>query len=132
MVIKLVSLAAAGLLIGAAAHAQPARPSGTTRIDLQKHDLSLPGREVFQARVDFAPGASFPRHRHPGEEVIYVIEGAIQYDLDGKPPVIVKAGEVLFVPAGAVHAAKNAGTTPAAELGTYIVEKGKPLTEFVK
>ena len=51
------------------------RPAGTTRTDLQRHDLSIAGHEVFQARVDFAPGASFPRHTHPGEEIIYVLDG---------------------------------------------------------
>lgn len=108
------------------------RPVGTTRTDLQRHDLSVTGREMWQLRSDFAPGASFPRHRHPGEEIIYVLEGSIEYDVEGKPPVILKAGDVLFVPYGVVHAAKNVGSTPAAELGTYVVEKGKPLTEIVK
>jgi quercetin dioxygenase-like cupin family protein len=41
--------------------------------------------------------------------------------------VIVKAGEVLFIPHGTPHAVKNVGTGKAAELATYIVEKGKPL-----
>ena len=108
------------------------RPAGTQRTDLQRHDLSISGREVLQARVDFAPGATFPRHKHPGEEIIYVLEGAIEYDVDGKPPQTLKTGEVLFVPFGVVHAARNVGSVPAAELGTYIVEKGKPLTEIVK
>jgi len=56
----------------------------------------------------------------------------IEYELDGKPPVTLQAGDVLFVPDGAVHAAKNVGSDEAAELGTYIVEKGKPLTEIIK
>ena len=131
---RLGALAAATLLIAGTTSTLGAqtRPAGTTRTDLQRHDLSIPGREVVQARVDFAPGASFPRHKHPGEEIIYVIEGTIEYDLDGKPPQILKAGDVLFVPNGVVHAAKNAGKTEAAELGTYVVEKGKPLTEIVK
>lgn len=110
--------------------AQP-RPAGTTRTDLQRHDLSVEGREVFQARVDFAPGASFPRHRHPGEEIIYVLAGTLEYEVDGKP-VTLKSGDVLFVPARTVHAARNVGDGPAAELATYVLEKGKPLTEFVK
>ena len=38
-----------------------------------------------------------------------------------------KAGDVLFVPAGAAHSAKNVGNVTASELATYIVEKGKPL-----
>ena len=120
------------IAVGASAlGAQPARPPGTARTDLQRHDLSIPGREIVQLRVDFAPGASFPRHTHPGEEIIYVIVGSLEYEVAGKP-VTVNAGGVLFVPAGTVHAARNVGTVPAAELGTYIVEKDKPLTEIVK
>jgi len=127
------ALAALMLVVGSGEPlpAQP-RPAGTTRTDLQRHDLSIPGREVWQLRVEFAPGASFPRHRHPGEEIIYVLEGTIEYDVDGKPPLTLKTGDVLFVPHGVVHAAKNVGTTPASELGTYVVEKGKPLTEIMK
>lgn len=126
-------IAAALMLVGSGSPlpAQP-RPAGTTRTDLQRHDLSIRGREVFQARVDFAPGASFPRHKHPGEEIIYVLEGALEYDVDGRAPIVLKAGDVLFVPYGVVHAAKNVGTTHAAELATYVVEKGKPLVELVK
>lgn len=109
----------------------PPRPAGTTRTDLQRHDLSVKGWETLQARVDFAPGASFPAHKHPGEEIIYVIQGKIEYQVEGKP-ITVKAGEVLFVPNGASHSARNVGDGPAAELATYVIEKGKPLTEFVK
>jgi len=46
--------------------------------------------------------------------------------------VTLKAGEVLFVPAGTIHAAKNVGSGNAAELATYIVEKGKPLVALAK
>src|SRR5690349_14434348 len=114
---------------GAPLPAQP-RPAGTTRTDLQRHDLEIAGREAFQARVDFAPGASFPRHTHPGAEIIYVLAGTREYEVAGKP-VTWKGGDVLFVPAGTVHAARNIGTMPAAELATYVIEKGKPLTTIV-
>jgi quercetin dioxygenase-like cupin family protein len=67
------------------------------------------------------------RHSHPGEELVYVTEGALEYQLDGRPPLTVKAGEVLFIPHGTPHAVKNIGSVKAAELATYIVEKGKPL-----
>jgi quercetin dioxygenase-like cupin family protein len=115
---------------GSALPAQP-RPTGTARTDLQRHDLGVAGHEVLQARVDFAPGASFPSHKHPGEEIIYVLAGTIEYVVDGKP-VVVKAGDVLFVPDGVFHAARNVGSEPAAELATYILRKGEPLTEFAK
>jgi quercetin dioxygenase-like cupin family protein len=89
-------------------------------------------REVIQVRVDFDPGAAFGKHTHPGEEIIYVIEGTLEYEVEGKPPVKLKAGDVLFIPAGTVHAAKNVGSSNGAELATYIVEKGKPLLTLVK
>lgn len=127
-----IAMVAATLIAGSGSPlpAQP-RPSGTTRTDLQRYDLSIPGREVLQALVSFAPGASFPRHKHPGEEIIYVTHGTLEYEVAGKW-VTVKAGEVLFVPDGVVHAARNTGKEPAAELATYVLEKGKPLTIFVK
>lgn len=102
-------------------------PEGVTRTDLQRHDLSIPGRETVQARIDIAPGVTAPWHRHPGEEVIYVVEGTLEYQLEGHAPVTVKAGEVLFVPAGVAHKARNPESVNGAELATYIVEKGKPL-----
>jgi quercetin dioxygenase-like cupin family protein len=125
-------LAAAVLIVGsglALSVAQSQQP-GVTRTDLLRHDLDVPGREVIQVRVDFAPGVAFPPHSHPGEEIAYVIEGLLEYRLDGRPPVTLKAGEVLFIPAGTIHSAKNVGGGNAAELATYLVEKGKPLVAF--
>lgn len=121
------TLAAATLLLtGVSASAMQARP-GVTRTDLQRHDLSIAGREALQARIDIAPGVTAPWHRHPGEEVIYVVEGTLEYQLEGQSPVTLNVGDVLFVPAGTAHKARNPGTTNGAELATYIVEKGKPL-----
>src|SRR5258706_8053482 len=103
-----------------------AQALGTKRTDLQRHDLSVVGREVVQARVDVDPGYTSPRHKHPGEEIIYVLEGTLEYQIEGQPVVTVKTGDVLFVPAGAIHSVRNIGTGNGAELATYIVEKDKP------
>ena len=112
--------------------AAAAQAPATTRTDLQRHDLSISGREVIQTLVGFPPGAFGPPHKHPGEEIIYVTEGSIEYQVEGKPPVTLKAGDVLFIPHGVVHSGRNVGSGHAAELATYIVEKGKPLIELVK
>ena len=104
-----------------------AQEPGITRTDLQRHDLVVPGREAVQARVDLASGIAAPKHTHPGEEIIYVLEGVLEYRIEDQPPLTLKAGEVLFIPAGAIHSVKNIGSGNAAELGTYVVEKGKPL-----
>ena len=109
-----------------------AQQQGVKRTDLQKHDLSVPGREVVQVRVDFGPGVVAPRHRHPGEEIVYAIEGVMEYRVEGMAPVTLKAGEVLFIPFGAAHSVKNVGSGNAAELATYFVEKGKPLISLAE
>ncbi|TPQ27800.1 cupin domain-containing protein [Bradyrhizobium guangdongense] len=128
------TIAIAALIAGSALTPQLAfaQPSGVTRTDLQRHDLSVPGREAIQVRVALEPGVAFPNHSHPGEEIIYVLEGALEYTVAGKPPVTLKAGDVLFIPAGTVHAARNPGSVTASELATYFVDKSKPLLTLAK
>ena len=127
-------MAIALLIIGSALalHAVQVPQPGIKRTDALRHDLGVPGREVIQVRVDFAPGAAFGRHSHPGVEIAYVLEGSLEYQFDGKPPVTLKAGDALFIPAGTIHSAKNVGSGNGAELATYIVEKGKPLVVLAK
>jgi quercetin dioxygenase-like cupin family protein len=128
-------IAVAVLLVGSALAlhmAQAQQLGGAKRTDLQRHDLSVPGREVIQVLVGFAPGVVAPRHSHPGEEIVYVVEGILEYQLDGKPPATLKVGDVLFIPAGTIHSVKNVGSGNAAELATYIVEKGKALVTLAK
>jgi quercetin dioxygenase-like cupin family protein len=127
----IVALLALGAGISLAPREAMAQEAGITRTDLQRYDLSIPGREVIQVRVDFASGAAFGRHSHPGEEIVFVIEGLLEYQVEGQPPVTLRAGEVLFIPAGAIHSARNVGSDNGAELATYIVEKGKPLLTMV-
>lgn len=132
--ITVEALVVAPLIVGTGAtlHLARAQQPGVKRTELQRHDLSVRGREVLQVRVELDPGVTFPRHRHPGEEVIYVLEGSWEYQVEGKPPLTLEAGDVLFIPAGTIHAAKNVGGGKGAELATYIVEKGKPLVVLVQ
>ena len=128
------SLAVAAVIVGGgfALPAPPTQQTGIKRTDLQRHDLGNTGREVIQVRVELAPGVAFGKHTHPGEEVIYMLEGSLEYEVEGRPPITLEAGDVLFIPARAVHAARNPGKTNGAELATYLVEKGKPLLTLVK
>lgn len=100
---------------------------GLSRTDLVKQDLGAADREVVQARVDFEPGVTSPRHAHPGVEVAYVISGTFEYQLEGRAPVTLKAGDSLFIPEGVAHVAKNVGKDKASELATYILKKGEPV-----
>ena len=128
---RIMTLAVLFVGIGLALHVARAQQQGIKRTDLQRHDLSVAGREAVQTIVELAPGTTAPRHTHPGEEIIYVLEGTWEYAVEGKPPVTLKAGDVLFIPAGTIHSARNVGPGRAAELATYIVEKGKPLIAVV-
>lgn len=109
-----------------------AQQAGFTRVMLQDQDLSIAGKHMVQARAEFQPGVASGRHTHPGEEAAYVLEGQVEVTIEGKPTVVAKAGESFFIPAGAVHEGKNTGSTVAKILGTYIVDKGKPLSSPAK
>jgi quercetin dioxygenase-like cupin family protein len=100
---------------------------GLWRTNLQHYDLSVPEREMIQVRVDIEPDSPPIRHFHPGEEIIYVLEGSLEYQIDGQPTKVYNAGQALTVPAGVIHAVRNIGSHNATELATYVVEKGKPL-----
>jgi quercetin dioxygenase-like cupin family protein len=122
------AVAVAILSVGIGLAQQP----GFTRTELQRSDLSVPGREVVTVKIDFAPGGGVGRHTHFGEEVTYVIDGTVVLEIDGKEPRVMRAGEVAVIPAGVVHAAHVPEGAPAHALANYIVEKGKPLATPVK
>jgi len=103
---------------------------GLSRTDLIRQDLGAADREVIQARINFEPGATAPRHAHPGVEVAYVISGTLEYQLEGRPAVTLKAGDSLFIPAGVAHVAKNVGSDKGVELATYVVNKGQALLQL--
>ncbi|QQX88177.1 cupin domain-containing protein [Cupriavidus necator] len=127
---KMTRILAVSLLIAVNGLLLPtaqAQTPGVHRTDLVQRELSVPGREGVQVRVDFDPGAFAPKHSHPGEEIAYVLQGTLEYQLDDKPPVTLKAGDSLFIPAGSAHSARNVGSGKASELATYIVRKGVPL-----
>jgi quercetin dioxygenase-like cupin family protein len=135
LVVSMTVALTGALLMATSSSAAPVQKQmaqGIKRTDLQREDLSASGREVVQVRVDFAPGAIAPEHSHPGEEIVYAIEGEMEYRVAGRAPITLTAGDVLFIPAGAIHGVTNVGHGNAAELATYIVEKGKPLVVYAK
>ena len=126
---KLLAAAAAVSALGMGAlYAQQA---GFQRVAIQDKDLSIEGRHAVVARAEFADGGIAAPHTHPGEEIGYVLEGTLQLEIAGQPPVLVKAGQGFFVPANTVHGGRTVGG-PAKVLATYIVEKGKPVASPAK
>jgi len=126
------SVCAMALLAAAipALQAATAASTGFDRTDLLLHDMPEIGRQVLQTRFDIGPGAASPEHRHPGVEIAHVLQGTLEYRLEGQAPVTLKAGDSLFIPAGIFHIARNVGSGTASELATYILEPGKPTLEL--
>ena len=97
------------------------------RKPLQKSEF--PG-DLFASHmmlVTVAPGGVVARHTHPGIEMGYVQEGEATLVIEGQPEILLKSGNSYSIPAGAIHTAKNTGTVPVKIIGTFVVEKAKPL-----
>jgi quercetin dioxygenase-like cupin family protein len=100
----------------------------TNRIELKRGDLTGTNMEIIIAVLEVPPGSSIEQHTHPGEEAVYVLDGATLQFPDGKelsrPPG--QAGiNVRDVP----HAGyKVVGDKPLRLLTVHIVDKGKPMT----
>ena len=128
--VGLAALTTATLFTTSLRSAEP--QPGFSRKVLQDQELSVPGRHAVVALIEVAPGASAARHTHPGEELGYVVEGTFVITIEGKAPQTLKAGDSFFIPAGAVHSAKNAGSTAAKVISSYFLEKGQPLATPAK
>jgi quercetin dioxygenase-like cupin family protein len=128
----IASIIATVVLVGFAIPGTALAQVGNNRVELQRHDLSAAGREVVQVVVTIGVGQSAAKHKHPGEEIIYVLQGTLEYYIEGKNSVTVKAGLVLFIPAETFHSVRNIGGEDGKELATYVVEKGKPLITLAK
>src|ERR1043166_1323458 len=124
---KTVAAILVGLCLCAAAVNVGAQQPGFKRTVLQQSKLSVPGRDAVLAVVDFQPGATVGRHTHPGEEIGYVLEGPLVFDIEGKPAARLNAGQTFFIPAGTIHNATNRTSSPAKVLANYVVDPAKPL-----
>jgi quercetin dioxygenase-like cupin family protein len=121
------AVVAAGVLT--AVHAQA--PGAPTRTVLQKHDLLAQGEEGVQVLVEMPVGSREGRHTHPAEVFVYVLEGTLKLDKEGKPSASYKAGETFFVERGIVHEGMNGGNTPVKAVAVFVTDKGKPMTTQV-
>ena len=88
------------------------------------------GAGVSLLLVDAAPGEAEAWHTHPGEEVVAVQDGEATFFLGDLQRRIVRAGEVVRIPAGIPHRYTNTGTRPfravAAHGGAEIVTRPSP------
>jgi quercetin dioxygenase-like cupin family protein len=96
--------------------------------------LDFPSRDgltVQAIRVDYEPGG-FTRgtHRHPAGAYVYVLEGSVLFAVDGREPVVLKAGESFYEPPGALHSvSRNASDdVPASLIAFFVLGEGESAT----
>src|SRR5262245_64404266 len=95
---------------------------------LLTQDLPIPGYQTVMAAVEIPVGGREGRHTHPGAVVVYIQEGILTFDYEGKPTTTYKAGESFFIEADKIHEGINKGGSTVKAIATFVVEKGKPLT----
>src|SRR5262245_22007939 len=83
-------------LAGIAVECTRAQQQPIKRTDLLKTDLDeMKGSEMNVWVADLAPGAATGKHSHPTPRFVYVLEGAVVLELDGKPPQTFKTGQAF-------------------------------------
>ena len=108
------------------AQSAPAATPGVKRKILSQIDGPTPGYVTVAVELEIEAGAVVARHTHPGIESTVFTAGAGELLIDGQPAKAFKAGDAIQVPAGTIHSVKN-GSGVTKGIGTYVVEKGKPL-----
>ena len=69
------------------------------------------GAQQTLVRYRYEPGAVFPVHQHPEEQITVVLSGRIVFDV-GSDRVEVGPGQVVVIPGGVPHGAAVAGDEP--------------------
>src|SRR5882762_8472533 len=93
--------------------AGPAQPPNATWTELQRGDLSVPGREGVTMTIVIPPGGQSARHSHPGEDFGYLLAGTVVLEFDDGERKTLAAGDAYLIQRGRVHHARNSGRTPA-------------------
>ena len=103
------------------------------RTEQKRGDLAgAPGMEVITSMIEFKLGESLDLHTHHGIEVAYVIQGT-KVQSPGKEPIELATASNLLVPRDLRHGGfKVVGDTSLKLFTVHIVDKGKPIYEFVK
>ncbi len=128
VVLVVAAFSSLALLLATPAAQQPT----VTRKILLKEDSAIPGYEEDLVTVEIPAGGREGRHTHPGSVMIYVQEGTLTFDYEGKPTATYKPGDALYVESGKIHEGINNGKTPVKVLASFFLKKGMPMTSQVQ
>ena len=122
----LAAAAAMAMAGGASAQAPAVARSVAERMD-------IPGnQEAVLGGASFPSGSDTGLHVHHGLELLTVTEGSLEVAIQGRPTATMKPGDQMIIPRETPHSAKNVGAAPAKAVITWVVDKGKPMSDPVK
>jgi len=128
---KMAAVCAAAVVIGTGIQVLSAQQAPKIT-PVMKQDLEIPGKEALMSFVEFPPGSAEVNHTHPAELFVFVREGEVLLESEGKPTTPYKAGDVFYVGFGKMHRVMNNSNATARTVAWFVAEKGKPLTTPVK
>lgn len=128
----LLALLSVGTLI-AAVHAAPMRTDLPQRQELERAGLKTsPDMEVITSISELKKGETVPPHYHHGIETGYVLQGTM-VRFPGKAPTLMRTGSAFMNLRDLPHGGFTVvGDQPLRLLTVHVVDKGKPLYEWVK
>ena len=115
--------------VGEVVQAEEPKKEATTVKQLLAQDLAgMPGKEAVMLAVEYPPGGASLPDRNDADVFVYVLEGSIVTQVDGKAPVTLRAGETFHEsPTDFRRTSANASSThPAKFLMFMVKDKGKP------
>lgn len=65
----------------------------------------ISGQQLMLARIVLRKGCIVPEHSHPNEQIAFILEGALRFNLPGESQTV-RAGEILVIPANVPHSAE--------------------------
>lgn len=118
-----------GVLSGGILNAQDPLTSGTI---LQRTELSgAAGWEAILVLREVPAGAESGRHTQSGNEIVYIMDGSVVLEVEGRAAETVNAGEAFTTSMGEVHNVKNASdSAPVKALAFYIAKQGAKMEDL--
>lgn len=103
------------------------------RVEQKRADLSgAPGMEVIASIGEYKPGEGIELHMHHGIEAAYVVQGAM-VQVPGRDATFLPTGVTVLNLRDVKHGGFTVvGDTPLKLFTVHVVDKGKPLYDYVK
>ena len=126
---------AGALASASAAPAQTGQPNlAKPNLVLQEGVAGMPKGDKQEVRVltaTFKPGDQTVYHTHRFPVTVYVLEGTFTLELDGRPPIAVKAGEALVEPPRVPMTGYNRSATETTKVVIfYVADPGTPFIDL--